>query len=100
MLNICNLYLPLQIGTWSRWLEDQFEQKEDKSDSYNKKSDCENFRLFHLLNSLGDLMMLPFKMLADKSTRREVTRLVDHRYIRNNTQVMMSWMTWIHPLTL
>ncbi|CAN7043085.1 unnamed protein product [Brassica rapa subsp. trilocularis] len=88
------------IGTWSRWLEDQFEQKEDKSDSYNKKSDCENFRLFHLLNSLGDLMMLPFKMLADKSTRREVTRLVDHRYIRNNTQVMMSWMTWIHPLTL
>ncbi|KAF8091833.1 hypothetical protein N665_0433s0002 [Sinapis alba] len=61
------------IGTWSRWLEDQFEQKDDKSDSNNKeKPECENFRLFHLLNSLGDLMMLPFKMLADKSTRKEV----------------------------
>ncbi|CAH8390754.1 unnamed protein product [Eruca vesicaria subsp. sativa] len=61
------------IGTWSRWLEDQFEQKKDKSDSNNKeKPECENFRLFHLLNSLGDLMMLPFKMLADRSTRREV----------------------------
>ncbi|EOA12980.1 hypothetical protein CARUB_v10025966mg [Capsella rubella] len=67
------------IGTWSRWLEDQFEQKDDKSgrnkddDSNNKeKPESENFRLFHLLNSLGDLMMLPFKMLADKSTRKEV----------------------------
>ncbi|KAJ4888797.1 Uncharacterized protein Rs2_28545 [Raphanus sativus] len=73
------------IGTWSRWLEDQFEQKEDKSDSYNKKS--ENFRLFHLLNSLGDLMMLPFKMLADKSTRREVCPTlcppIIKRYLRN-----------------
>ncbi|CAN7124239.1 unnamed protein product [Brassica rapa subsp. narinosa] len=75
------------IGTWSRWLEDQFEQKEDKSDSYNKKSDCENFRLFHLLNSLGDLMMLPFKMLAEKSTRREVCPTLGppivKRYLRN-----------------
>ncbi|KAH0854237.1 LOW QUALITY PROTEIN: hypothetical protein HID58_090091 [Brassica napus] len=62
------------IGTWSRWLEDQFEQKEGKSDDSNNKEkpECENFRLFHLLNSLGDLMMLPFKMLADESTRREV----------------------------
>ncbi|XP_010481889.1 PREDICTED: uncharacterized protein LOC104760629 [Camelina sativa] len=67
------------IGTWSRWLEDQFEPREDKSgrnkddDSNNKeKPESENFRLFHLLNSLGDLMMLPFKMLADKSTRKEV----------------------------
>ncbi|CAE6223274.1 unnamed protein product [Arabidopsis arenosa] len=67
------------IGTWSRWLEDQFEQREEKSgrnkddDSNNKeKPECEHFRLFHLLNSLGDLMMLPFKMLADKSTRKEV----------------------------
>ncbi|CAH8332508.1 unnamed protein product [Eruca vesicaria subsp. sativa] len=72
------------IGTWSRWLEDQFEQ-EEKSDSYNKKS--ENFRLFHLLNSLGDLMMLPFKMLADKSTRREVCPTIGppiiKRFLRN-----------------
>ncbi|XP_024013291.1 LOW QUALITY PROTEIN: uncharacterized protein LOC18020587 [Eutrema salsugineum] len=67
------------IGTWSRWLEDQFEQREDKTgrskdeDTNNKeKPESENFRLFHLLNSLGDLMMLPFKMLADKSTRKEV----------------------------
>ncbi|KAJ0252552.1 EEIG1/EHBP1 protein amino-terminal domain protein [Hirschfeldia incana] len=61
------------IGTWSRWLEDQFEQKKDKPDIDNKeKPENENFRLFHLLNSLGDLMMLPFKMLADRSTRREV----------------------------
>ncbi|KAG2301939.1 hypothetical protein Bca52824_030590 [Brassica carinata] len=73
------------IGTWSRWLEDQFEEKEEKSDSYNNKS--ENFRLFHLLNSLGDLMMLPFKMLADKSTRREVCPTLGppiiKRYLRN-----------------
>ncbi|VVB01974.1 unnamed protein product [Arabis nemorensis] len=61
------------IGTWSRWLEDQFEQREEKSGSDNKENpESENFRLFHLLNALGDLMMLPFKMLADKSTRREV----------------------------
>ncbi|CAH2046983.1 unnamed protein product [Thlaspi arvense] len=62
------------IGTWSRWLEDQFEQREDKDEDGNnkEKQECENFRLFHLLNSLGDLMMLPFKMLADKSTRKEV----------------------------
>lgn len=78
------IILLLQIGTWSRWLEDQFEQREDKSgrnkdeDNNNKeKPECEHFRLFHLLNSLGDLMMLPFKMLADKSTRKEV---------RNSTQ--------------
>lgn len=75
---ICNL--PLQIGTWSRWLEDQFEQKEGKSDDSNNKEkpECENFRLFHLLNSLGDLMMLPFKMLADESTRREVSSYTTH----------------------
>ncbi|XP_010494294.1 PREDICTED: uncharacterized protein LOC104771465 [Camelina sativa] len=67
------------IGTWSRWLEDQFEPREDKSgrnkdedSNNNEKPESENFRLFHLLNSLGDLMMLPFKMLADKSTRKEV----------------------------
>ncbi|CAN8267754.1 unnamed protein product [Cochlearia groenlandica] len=59
------------IGTWSRWLEDQFEEKDEKSNN-KEKPECENFRLFHLLNSLGDLMMLPFKMLADKSTRKEV----------------------------
>lgn len=75
-------YLPLQIGTWSRWLEDQFEQKEDKRDSNNKeKPETENFRLFHLLNSLGDLMMLPFKMLADKATRREVITLLTTHFL-------------------
>ncbi|CAN7078547.1 unnamed protein product [Brassica oleracea var. botrytis] len=43
----------VQIGTWSRWVEDQFEQKEEKSDSNNnEKSDCENFRLFHLLKQV------------------------------------------------
>ncbi|KAL1225301.1 hypothetical protein V5N11_003844 [Cardamine amara subsp. amara] len=63
------------IGTWSRWLEDQFEPREDKDHddrNHRVKPECENFKLFHLLNSLGDLMMLPFKMLADKSTRKEV----------------------------
>lgn len=45
--------MPWQIGTWSRWVEGQFEQKEEKSDSNNnEKSDSENFRLFHLLKQV------------------------------------------------
>lgn len=82
----------MQIGTWSRWLEDQFEEREDKSGgnkvedrNTNEKLESENFRLFHLLNSLGDLMMLPFKMLADKSTRKEVTRLRKSLFLLQDT---------------
>ncbi|KAF7837455.1 EEIG1/EHBP1 N-terminal domain containing protein [Senna tora] len=67
------------IGNWSRWLSDLFDiddsdSPEDKDeDDGNKNPECEtSFKAFHLLNSLSDLMMLPFEMLADKSQRREV----------------------------
>ncbi|XP_010540404.1 PREDICTED: uncharacterized protein LOC104814192 isoform X2 [Tarenaya hassleriana] len=74
-------------GTWSRWLADQFDRKDDSASRKDENPECESFRLFHLLNALGDLMMLPFKMLADKSTRREVCPslgpLIIKRVLRN-----------------
>ncbi|XP_031400644.1 uncharacterized protein LOC116210752 [Punica granatum] len=65
------------IGSWSRWLGDLFGIDEDDShvepngDNRNQDSDSSS-KAFHLLNALSDLMMLPFEMLADRSTRREV----------------------------
>jgi hypothetical protein len=52
----------------------------DDSDSSEEKDElCSirrvsetSFKAFHLLNALSDLMMLPFEMLADRSTRKEV----------------------------
>lgn len=35
------------------------------------------FKLFHLLNELSDLLMLPKEMLVDSSTRDEVCMLHD-----------------------
>ncbi|KAI4318047.1 hypothetical protein L6164_025856 [Bauhinia variegata] len=67
------------IGNWSRWLSDLFviddsESAEDKNENADKKSpECHtSFKPFHLLNALSDLMMLPFEMLTDGSTRKEV----------------------------
>ncbi|XP_073131137.1 uncharacterized protein [Henckelia pumila] len=63
------------IGNWSRWLTDLFgiedESHEDTSilvDGNRPKS----FKAFKLLHALSNLMMLPFGMLADASTRKEV----------------------------
>ncbi|XP_054795432.1 uncharacterized protein LOC129300854, partial [Prosopis cineraria] len=67
------------IGNWSRWLSDLFDiddcdSPEDRNeDDDNGSPECEtSFKAFHLLNSLSDLMMLPFEMLADASQRKEV----------------------------
>ncbi|XP_076905737.1 uncharacterized protein LOC143561577 isoform X1 [Bidens hawaiensis] len=65
------------IGTWSRWLTDLFgiednDIHEDADDVIdNKKESDTSFKAFKLLHALSDLMMLPFEMLADKSTRKE-----------------------------
>ncbi|CAL1354914.1 unnamed protein product [Linum trigynum] len=56
------------VGSWSRWLTDLFGIDED-----DEVKDSETpFKIFHLLNALSDLMMLPFEMLGDQSTRKEV----------------------------
>ncbi|KAH0991881.1 hypothetical protein GBA52_003364 [Prunus armeniaca] len=67
------------IGSWSRWLTDLFgiddsdAPDDDTELSDQKRLNCEkSFKAFSLLNALSDLMMLPFDMLADKSTRKEV----------------------------
>ncbi|KAF2286516.1 hypothetical protein GH714_017482 [Hevea brasiliensis] len=66
------------VGNWSRWLTDLFgiddnDSLEDLNEHDSNKIECEtSFKAFHLLNALSDLMMLPFEMLADRSTRKEV----------------------------
>lgn len=73
------LSLQFQIGSWSQWLSDIFSmdhvdshvEPNEYSDNSKKDSDS-SFRAFHLLNALSDLMMLPFEMLADRTTRKEV----------------------------
>ncbi|CAN0896161.1 hypothetical protein LINGRAHAP2_LOCUS18311 [Linum grandiflorum] len=56
------------VGSWSRWLTDLFGIDDCESPEDNDTP----FKIFHLLNALSDLMMLPFEMLADQSTRKEV----------------------------
>ncbi|KAF5449380.1 hypothetical protein F2P56_029831, partial [Juglans regia] len=67
------------IGNWSRWLTDLFGIDDDNASEDgvelddDKKLECETpFKAFHLLHALSDLMMLPFEILADRSTRKEV----------------------------
>lgn len=67
------------IGNWSRWLTDLFgiEDNDSLEDTDNLGDDKRlefdtSFKPFRLLNALSDLMMLPFEMLADTSTRKEV----------------------------
>ncbi|XP_065873857.1 uncharacterized protein [Euphorbia lathyris] len=59
------------VGNWSRWLTDLFgiDDEEPESNSLEREN---SFKAFHLLHALSDLMMLPFDMLADRSTRKEV----------------------------
>lgn len=49
------------------------------SDNSKKDSDS-SFRAFHLLNALSDLMMLPFEMLADRTTRKEVVPFLQRQF--------------------
>ncbi|KAK2661508.1 hypothetical protein Ddye_000082 [Dipteronia dyeriana] len=75
-----NLFLlGYQIGNWSRWLSDLFGMDDDDDLLENENNDDENeerqdtsFKLFHLLNALSDLMMLPKDMLLSRSIRKEV----------------------------
>ncbi|KDP26777.1 hypothetical protein JCGZ_17935 [Jatropha curcas] len=75
------------VGNWSRWLTDLFGI--DDSDSLgdinelgSNSQECESsFKAFHLLRALSDLMMLPFEMLADSSTRKEVCPIFGARII-------------------
>ncbi|XP_010491284.1 PREDICTED: uncharacterized protein LOC104768896 [Camelina sativa] len=62
------------VGYWSRLLTDTFEIDVDHSlekEQQVQKGD-ETFKLFHLLNELSDLLMLPKEMLVESSTRDEV----------------------------
>ncbi|KAJ6356359.1 hypothetical protein OIU78_004461 [Salix suchowensis] len=76
------------VGNWSRWLTDLFGI--DDSDSSEEKDELNStrrvsetsFKAFHLLNALSDLMMLPFEMLADRSTRKEVCPSFDAPMIK------------------
>ncbi|KAJ6898412.1 hypothetical protein NC652_025048 [Populus alba x Populus x berolinensis] len=71
------------VGNWSRWLTDLFgiDDSEDELCSISRVSET-SFKAFHLLNALSDLMMLPFEMLADRSTRKEVCPSFDAPMIK------------------
>lgn len=67
------------IGNWSRWLTDLFgiedndsHEDNDTLGNYKGVETDTSFKPFRLLNALSDLMMLPFEMLADAPTRKEV----------------------------
>lgn len=60
------------IGNWSRWLTDLFGLEDDSTEHGSIRGDAKPFKAFRLLHSFSDLMMLPFGMLADPSTRKEV----------------------------
>lgn len=53
--------------------DDSIENSKELDDS---KSEAEtSFKAFPLLNALSGFMMLPFNMLADRNTRKEVILL-------------------------
>ncbi|KDP37358.1 hypothetical protein JCGZ_06812 [Jatropha curcas] len=66
------------VGTWSRWLSDMFGMdvddslKDDQHSSDNDEMRDGEPKVFHLLNDLSDLLMLPKDMLIDRSIRKEV----------------------------
>ncbi|KAK4377011.1 hypothetical protein RND71_003307 [Anisodus tanguticus] len=64
------------IGDWSRWLSTLFGIEENDSSGDNEDLLHDKApgpaKPFHLLNALSSLMMLPFEMLADPQTRKEV----------------------------
>lgn len=61
------------VGSWSKWLSDFLgPDNNDPSKDQDESKDETAFKAFHLLNALGDLMMLPTGMLSDVNTRQEV----------------------------
>ncbi|EPS72150.1 hypothetical protein M569_02605, partial [Genlisea aurea] len=61
------------IGNWSRWLTDLFGLEDNSSEDSRDGVTRKRFKTFRLLHALSDLMMLPFGMLADASTRKEAS---------------------------
>ncbi|KAK1377343.1 EEIG1/EHBP1 N-terminal domain containing protein [Heracleum sosnowskyi] len=77
------------IGNWSRWLTDLFgiedndsHEGNDTLGDYKGVETDTSFKPFRLLNALSDLMMLPFEMLADAPTRKEVCPTFSAQLIR------------------
>lgn len=74
------------IGDWSRWLSTLFGIEENDSSGYNEELLHDKApgpaKPFHLLNALSDLMMLPFEMLTDPQTRKEVCPILGPALIR------------------
>lgn len=68
-----------QIGDWSRWLSTLFGIEENDASGDNEDKAPGPAKPFRLLNALSDLMMLPFEMLADPQTRKEVSLLALRR---------------------
>ncbi|XP_055804958.1 uncharacterized protein LOC129873798 [Solanum dulcamara] len=64
------------VGSWSRWLTDligfEDEDSPEYSSTFGNDKKTESFKAFRLLNALSNLMMLPFEVLIDASTRKEV----------------------------
>nr|XP_043610499.1 uncharacterized protein LOC122582204 [Erigeron canadensis] len=65
------------VGNWSRWLSDWFGMDSEDEHSTGEDGDLEKngkgeFKCFHLLNALSDLLMLPKDMLMDRTVRTEV----------------------------
>ncbi|KAL3649867.1 hypothetical protein CASFOL_006270 [Castilleja foliolosa] len=73
------------IGNWSRWLSDLFGLEDESTDDiviHEEGKRPKSFKAFRLLHALSDLMMLPFGMLADVSTRKEVCPMFGPTIIR------------------
>lgn len=74
------------IGDWSRWLSTLFGIEENDSSGDNEDLLHDKApspaKPFNLLNALSDLMMLPFEMLADPQTRKEVCPTLGPTLIR------------------
>ncbi|GFP88370.1 hypothetical protein PHJA_000980700 [Phtheirospermum japonicum] len=73
------------IGNWSRWLTDLFGLEDDTTENSDILGDSKRpkpFKAFRLLHALSDLMMLPFGMLADAPTRKEVCPMLGPTIIK------------------
>ncbi|KAL3636456.1 hypothetical protein CASFOL_021003 [Castilleja foliolosa] len=65
------------IGNWSRLLTDIFGLEDD-----TMVNNAKPFKAFRLLHALSDLMTIPFGMLADTPTRREVCPMLGPTVIK------------------
>ncbi|XP_016459369.1 uncharacterized protein LOC107782934 isoform X1 [Nicotiana tabacum] len=74
------------VGSWSGWLTDLIGFQDEVSPEYNNifgnDKKPESFKAFRFLNALSNLMMLPFEMLIDASTRKEVCPILGPALIK------------------